>query len=299
MINAFTVDVEDYYQVSGFETTIGRNAWDSFESRVVANTQRLLDLMDRHDVHGTFFVLGWVAEHHARLVEEIHQRGHEIGSHSYWHRLVYKHTPAEFREDLRRSRDALEDIVGKPIIAYRAPSFSITDQSLWALEILVEEGFQIDSSVFPIHHDRYGIPDARRGPHRLQTPSGAIWEFPPTVARLAGLNFPVGGGGYFRLFPVAWTNHWLRHVQEHEHDPVMFYVHPWEVDANQPRLQAGGTMARFRHYVNLAKTERKLGQLMGKFSFGSLSDALKEYFGGLEPSQALKLDHPLELSHAV
>ncbi len=279
MINAFTVDVEDYYQVSGFESRIHRNTWGNFESRVVANTLRLLDLLDRFKVRGTFFVLGWIAEHHSWLIQEIHSRGHEIGSHSYWHHLVYRQTPSEFREDLRRSRDALEDIVGAMILAYRAPSFSITQESLWALEILIEEGFQMDSSVFPIHHDRYGIPDAQRGPYRLKTPSGEIWEFPPTVTRIAGLNFPVGGGGYFRLFPVAWTNHWLQHVQECEHDPVMFYIHPWEVDADQPRLKVGGYMARFRHYVNLARTEKKLSRLLDTFSFGSLSDSLADHFG--------------------
>ncbi|MCD4726621.1 MAG: polysaccharide deacetylase family protein, partial [Pirellulales bacterium] len=195
MFNVFTVDVEDYFQVSAFEKHVRRDQWDQWESRVVSNTHHILQLLDRHHVRATFFVLGWVAQRHPRLVREIHACGHEIGSHGYWHRLVYQQTPEEFRTDLRRSRDALQETLGRPVTAYRAASFSITRQSLWALEILVEEGFLVDSSVFPIRHDRYGIPGAEPGPHRLETPAGSLWEFPPSVARLAGMNLPVGGGG--------------------------------------------------------------------------------------------------------
>ena len=276
-INAFTVDVEDYYQVSGFESEIDRDRWHQFESRVVQNTHRILNLLDMHDVQATFFVLGWVAEKHPELVRLIVQRGHEVGSHSYWHRLIYQQTPQAFREDLRRSRDVLEDITGEAVISYRAPSFSITHDSMWALEILVEEGFQYDSSVFPIHHDRYGMPGAQRGIHKLKTPSGTLIEFPPTVTRMAGVNLPVGGGGYFRLFPVAWTNFWLDRVQQADHIPAMFYIHPWEIDPDQPRLLVGGRMARFRHYVNLSKTEGKLHSLLERFQFGRLSDVLKRF----------------------
>ena len=277
MINAFTVDVEDYFQVSGFESAVSRNTWSRYENRVIASTHCLLDMLALRKVRGTFFILGWVADQFPDLVQEIYDRGHEIGSHSFWHRLIYRQSPSQFREDLRRSRDVLEDIVGTPIQAYRAPSFSITQQCLWALEILVEEGFRFDSSIFPVHHDRYGIPNAQRGLHRLQTAAGPIWEFPPTVVRTAGLNLPVGGGGYFRLFPLAWTTFWLAYVQRHEHQPLMFYIHPWEVDPLQPRLRVGSALAQARHYVNLAQTERKLRRLLSQFAFGPLSEVLAEH----------------------
>ena len=195
IVNAFTVDVEDYYQVSAFEKHVDRVDWDRYESRVGPNTRRLLDLLDHHQVQATFFVLGWVAQRQPDLVRDIHRRGHEIGSHGYWHRLIYDQSPQEFRDDLRQSRDVLDSILGTPVTAYRAPSFSITSRSRWALEILGEEGFLVDSSVFPIHHDRYGIPGAPRRLHRIATASGTLWEFPPSVARLARLNIPVGGGG--------------------------------------------------------------------------------------------------------
>lgn len=298
MINAFTVDVEDYFQVSGFEASIDRNSWSQYDSRVVASTRRLLELLHKSNVRGTFFVLGWIADHYPTLVQEIDKCGHEIGSHSYWHSLVYEQTPTEFREDLRRSRNAIEDIISKPVISYRAPSFSITLRSKWALEILVEQGFTMDSSIFPIHHDRYGIPNAQRGPHRLSTPSGEIWEFPPTVTRLSGMNIPVGGGGYFRLFPVAWTSYWLRCVQVVDQVPVMFYVHPWEIDADQPRLRAGGLMARFRHYVNLDRTENKLNRLLSEISFGPMSEVLTEYFGKQSLNPHIQTTHLEAVSHA-
>ena len=195
VLNALSVDVEDYYQVSGFERQISRDHWHDYESRVVVNTQRLLDLFAAQQVQATFFVLGWVASHYPQLVRQIDSAGHELGSHSYWHRLVYQQTAAEFREDLVRSRKAIEDALGATVTAYRAPSFSITRQSLWALDILAEEGFQIDSSIFPIVHDRYGIPGARPFVHQLQTAAGPLWEFPPSVLRAAGSTgrFPAAG----------------------------------------------------------------------------------------------------------
>lgn len=277
MINAFTVDVEDYYHVSGFEVNIDRGLWHGFESRVCESTGRILRMLAQHNVLGTFFVLGWVAAKHPELVQKIQAAGHEIGSHSYWHRLVYTQTPGEFREDLRRSRDILQSITGQAVKAYRAPSFSITERSIWALEILLEEGFCIDSSVFPVVHDRYGIPHARRDPHSIQTPSGTLWEFPPTVVRQARINVPVGGGGYFRLFPYSWTARWLKQIHRREQRPAMFYMHPWEVDPGQPKLNFGGLKNRFRHYVNLESTERKLHRLLNQFSFSTLSNALAEH----------------------
>jgi polysaccharide deacetylase family protein (PEP-CTERM system associated) len=209
------------------------------------------------------------------LIREIHACGHEIGCHGYWHRLVYTQTPAEFRADLQRSRDVLQDAIGRQVTAYRAASFSITQRSLWALEILVEEGFLVDSSVFPIHHDRYGIPDAEPQLHRLATPAGPLWEFPPSVVRMAGINIPVGGGGYFRLYPWLWTSLCLRRLSRSKREPFMFYVHPWEVDPEQPRISHASRVSRFRHYVNLAGNERKLNTLLGNFRFGPVRDVIR------------------------
>lgn len=271
--NIFSVDVEDYYQVTAFEKQIDRAHWDRYESRVEANTHRVLDLLDRHQVKATFFVLGWVADRYPRLVREIHGRGHEIGSHGWWHRLIFQQTPEEFRRDVRQSRDLLEAIVGQPVVAYRAPSFSITRQSLFALEILAEEGFTADSSVFPIHHDRYGIPGAETGIHRIETRAGSLWEFPPSVVRIAGVNWPVSGGGYFRLFPLWWTVRCLSRVNRSLERPFVFYVHPWELDPQQPRLPAGTWLSRARHRVHLATTERKLEVLLSKYRFGRMCDA--------------------------
>jgi polysaccharide deacetylase family protein (PEP-CTERM system associated) len=276
ILNAFTVDVEDYFQVSAFEKHIHRGQWDRWESRVVANTHRILQLLDRHAVKATFFVLGWIGERYPQLVRDIHARGHEIGSHGYWHRLIYEQTPDEFRADLRRSRDVLQDAIGQPVTAHRAASFSITKKSLWALEILVEEGFLVDSSVFPIHHDRYGIPGAEPRLHRITTAAGPLWEFPPSVAKLAGLNVPVSGGGYFRLYPLAWTLYCLQRINRAERQPHIFYVHPWELDPHQPRIGEASPKSRFRHYVNLAGNERKLDRLLDRLRFGRLCDVIAQ-----------------------
>jgi polysaccharide deacetylase family protein (PEP-CTERM system associated) len=274
VLNALSVDVEDYYQVSGFERQISRDRWHDYESRVVVNTQRLLDLFAAQQVQATFFVLGWVASHYPNLVRQIDSAGHELGSHSYWHRLVYEQTAAEFRDDLVRSRQAIEDAIGATVTAYRAPSFSITRQSLWALEILAEEGFQIDSSIFPIVHDRYGIPGARPFVHQLQTAAGPLWEFPPSVLRAGGVNWPVSGGGYFRLYPAWLTCKCLARLNQRHGEPMMFYVHPWEIDPAQPRLRAGSVTGRLRHYLNLGSTLGKLKTLLQKFRFGTISQAI-------------------------
>ncbi len=267
-LNAFTVDVEDYYQVSAFEQDIQRDQWDSYASRVVANTRRLLRLLEQHRVSATFFVLGWVAERNPHLVREIQDADHEVASHSFWHRLVYEQTPDEFRDDLIASRDVLQDITGEKVTAYRAPSFSITEKSLWALDILAEEGFEVDSSIFPVYHDRYGIPDAPTDLHLRETKAGTIWEFPVSVRKMTGVNLPISGGGYFRLYPYRFTARCLRRVNEREDRPFVFYVHPWEVDPNQPRLPIRSRMSRTRHYVNLSRTERKLDLLLSQFRFG-------------------------------
>jgi polysaccharide deacetylase family protein (PEP-CTERM system associated) len=272
MLNALTIDVEDYYHVSGFEDCVDRADWDRLESRVVASTHRLLDLLEAHDVRATFFVLGWVADRHPRLVRAIARAGHEIGCHSYWHRLVYRQTPAEFRADLCRARDVLQDVVGKPVTAYRAPSFSVTRDSLWALDVLVEEGFRYDSSVYPTVHDRYGLPGTPLDPYRIETPAGTIWEFPLAVCRCLGWPLPIGGGGYFRLYPYAFTRRTLRAVNAAGR-AVVFYLHPWEIDPGQPRMKAG-RLRTLRHYLNLHRTEDRLTRLLGDFRFGTLTESL-------------------------
>jgi polysaccharide deacetylase family protein (PEP-CTERM system associated) len=274
MLNAFTVDVEDYFHVSGFASIIRRSDWKDFPCRVVANTQRMLELLAVRNVRATFFVLGWVAHRYPQLVREIQAAGHEIGNHSYWHRLVYDLTPDAFRDDLLLANRVLEDITGEAVVAFRAPSFSITGRSLWALEILAAEGFRYDSSVFPIRHHRYGIPQAERLPHALRTPAGTLYEFPPSACQFGKLKLPVGGG-YFRLYP-AWLTRYCMHRINACYQPVMFYVHPWEIDPQQPRVGASRS-SQFRHYVNLNRTETRLHRLLGMFRFGSMTDALSEF----------------------
>jgi polysaccharide deacetylase family protein (PEP-CTERM system associated) len=271
-LNALTIDVEDYYHVSGFDRCVSRDQWDDFEPRVEANTHRLLDRLAEAGVRGTFFVLGWVAQRQPRLVRAIAAAGHEVGCHSYAHRLVYEQTPEQFRADLCQARDVLEDLLGQPVVAYRAPSFSITNRSLWALDVLGEEGFRFDSSIYPTHHDRYGIPGTPLVPHPIRRPAGELWEFPPPVWRYLGYPLPVGGGGYFRLYPYALTRHALRAVNRAGR-PFAAYLHPWEVDPDQPRLRPG-RLSAFRHYVNLHRTEDRLVRLLQDFRFGTLAEAI-------------------------
>jgi polysaccharide deacetylase family protein (PEP-CTERM system associated) len=273
IVNALTVDVEDYFQVSAFDATVPRSSWDRFESRVVRNTERLLGIFDDARVRGTFFVLGWVAERHPALVRRIVEAGHELGSHGFAHRLIYEQTPDEFRQDLQRSRAVLAAAVDAPINGYRAPSFSVTPKSLWALDIIRDEGFTYDASVFPIRHDRYGLPDAPRGFHSRQQKSGVLWECPGSTVRMAGANLPVAGGGYFRLLPYAWTSWGVRRLNAIEQRPAVFYLHPWEIDPEQPRLPAS-TVSRFRHYTNLDLTETRLRRLLADFPFAPLRDVL-------------------------
>jgi|SRR5579863_8719702 len=273
ILNAFTVDVEDYFHVGAFADQIATSDWDHYESRVVRNTHRLLRLLDIHGVHGTFFILGWVADRYPSLVKEIQRSGHEIGSHSFWHRPIYDLTPDSFREDLRQASAAIEETTSVRVRAFRAPSFSITKKSLWALKVLVEEGFQIDSSIFPIRHDRYGIPDAERFPHEIRGGAGRITEFPASVHRIWKLNLPVAGGGYFRLYPAALSLHWLGMINRQHQRPFVFYVHPWELDPQQPVMH-GSFRSRWRHYQHLDTTEPKLHRLLREFKFGTISEAL-------------------------
>ena len=271
---AFTVDVEDYFQVDAFSDVIPVSAWDRFESRVVANTSRLLDLLDDHQVRGTFFVLGWIAQRHPALVQAIAARGHEVASHGMSHQRVVTQSPEVFRRETRDSKRLLEDLIQVPVLGYRAATYSITRQSLWALDILQEEGFLYDSSIFPVRHDRYGIPDARTVPHRLETPGGkTIVEYPLTAVPILGVNLPVAGGGYFRLFPYGVTRWGLRRVRA-EGRSLVFYLHPWEVDPGQPRVAGARRRSRFRHYLNLDRTLPRLHRLLQDFQFGTMRDCL-------------------------
>lgn len=268
--NAMTVDVEDYFQVTGFAGRVSRRNWDHYECRVETNTNRLLSLLDEVHVRGTFFVLGWVAERYPALIRRIAKAGHEIASHGYWHQLVYELTPEEFVADISNSRDAIANACGVQVHAYRAPSFSIVRDSLWALDLLAEQGFTIDSSIFPIGgHDRYGIPDARQEIHDLATPHGSICEFPPSAWSRPPLHLPIGGG-YFRLFPLRLTTAAINGVRR-EGRPAMFYIHPWELDIEQPRFNSVSRRARFRHYVGLQHTERRLRRLCQTQPFDTLS----------------------------
>jgi polysaccharide deacetylase family protein (PEP-CTERM system associated) len=303
IVNAMTIDVEDYYMVSAFESVVARERWHEYESRVNANTDRVLAILEESGVKATFFVLGCVAEREPALVRRIADAGHEIASHGYGHRLVYDQGPEAFREDIRRSKAILQSASGRSVTGYRAPSFSITRRSLWALDILIEEGFVYDASIFPIRHDRYGIPDAPRHPfwvsrgagHALSTAGpragddcsgaghdlsgaglragGRLLEIPASTIHLAGLNLPVGGGGYFRLLPCWWTRAGLRRLNAVEGRPAVFYLHPWELDPGQPRLD-GSMLSRFRHYRNLGTTEGRLRRLLTEFGFGPIADTI-------------------------
>ena len=276
IVNAMTIDVEDYFHVSVFDGIVPRSQWDELESRVCRNTERLLDLLAEHGVRGTFFVLGWVAERHPALVARIAAAGHEIASHGYGHRLVYDQTPAAFRDDVHRAKALLEQASGVQVNGYRAPSYSIVPRSLWALDILLEEGHTYDASIFPIRHDRYGIPVSARHPYVIDRPQGHLVEIPASTAHVGGTNLPIAGGGYFRLLPYGWTRWGIRRVNETERRPVIFYLHPWEIDPDQPRLPTG-LVSRIRHYRNLDQTEIRLRQLLSDFAWGTLRSILPTF----------------------
>jgi polysaccharide deacetylase family protein (PEP-CTERM system associated) len=276
MRNALTFDVEEYFQVEAARGRVSRDEWDQLVSRVEPQTLRVLELLDAHGVAATFFVVGWVAERRPGLVREIHRRGHELGCHGYAHVPIYRMDRRRFREDLRRARQAVEDAAGTAVVGYRAPTCSVVEHTLWALEVLAEEGFRYDSSVFPIRHDRYGIPGAPRFPYRVQLGEGReLVEFPLTTVRLGGQNLPVAGGGYFRVLPYPLLRAALRAVNRHEEMPVMIYLHPWELDPDQPRLPLRG-LDRVRHYVNLGATAAKLERLLADFAFAPAAHVLRE-----------------------
>jgi polysaccharide deacetylase family protein (PEP-CTERM system associated) len=268
LTNYLTVDVEDYFQVAAFERVISSDEWNQHECRVADNVHAILDLFAAYDMKATFFIVGWIAERYPDLVLEIDGQGHEIGCHSYWHRKIYDLTPEEFRKDTQQAKEVLEEILDKPVSGYRAPSYSITKKSLWALDILAELGFRYDSSIFPVYHDNYGIPDAPRFPYRLE--KQGLMEYPISTVQFPGVNLPIAGGGYFRLFPYWFTRMALRRINRKEHQPFIFYFHPWEVDPSQPRIEGAGAKSRFRHYLNLEKTESRLKRLLQDFRFGPI-----------------------------
>jgi polysaccharide deacetylase family protein (PEP-CTERM system associated) len=262
-----SVDVEDYFMVEALAGSVSRDSWESRPSRVAKSTRRVLDLFDRYRVKGTFFFVGWVAQKFPDLVREVHARGHELACHSFWHRTVYSLTPDEFREDTRAAVRAIEDAAGVKVFGYRAPSWSITKDCLWALDVLAEEGFTYDSSIYPIHHDLYGVPGAQRFPYTHQLKDGhSLLEFPPATVRLLGQNLPCAGGGYLRIFPLAYTRWAFRKFQEDYCERVVVYFHPWEVDPEQPRIREK-LKSRFRHYTNLDEMTDRLESLLQTYSF--------------------------------
>jgi polysaccharide deacetylase family protein (PEP-CTERM system associated) len=265
LFNALSVDVEDYFQVSAFEREISRDCWDQLPQRVEANTEKLLALFDQHGAKATFFVLGWVAQRHPRLVRRIGELGHELASHGFSHTRVCFQSRLEFSRDVNDAKMLLEDISGQTVKGYRAPTYSITAETAWAFDVLEETGYQYSSSIYPIRHDLYGIPDAPRFPFRPT--QGNLIEIPISTVRLLGRSVPCGGGGYFRLFPY-WLSRWaIRSVNVTEHSPCVFYLHPWEIDPEQPRQTDIALKTRFRHYVNLARMESRLRCLLQDFSW--------------------------------
>ena len=272
-----TVDVEDYYQVSAFNEVIAYNEWEEYESRVEKNTNNILDIFDDNNTKSTFFVLGWVAERYPHIVREIYKRGHEVACHGYSHQLIYNQSRSEFKEETLRAKQILEEITGSAVIGYRAASYSITKNSLWALEILAESGFKYDSSIFPIVHDRYGIPTAPREPHIIKMKNElSIIEFPLSTYKILGMRLPVSGGGYFRLYPYQFTRHALKTINR-QNNLFVFYLHPWEIDPQQPKIRAS-RLSRFRHYKNLEKCESRLRQLLKDFKFTTMKSLLDELF---------------------
>jgi polysaccharide deacetylase family protein (PEP-CTERM system associated) len=269
IVNALTVDVEEYYHGYEFEAALGADGLRRLPSRVVAQTERLLDVLEAHGAHATFFTLGVVAQRHPRLVRAIVERGHELASHGWDHTPVFRLGPAGFRADVRRAKHAVEQAAGRLVRGYRAPNYSIRRDTPWAFGVLIDEGFAYDSSMYPVVHDRYGFPDAPRFPHVAHHVDGIdFWEVPVGTARLAGVNLPLGGG-FFRLFPGPLVRAALTAVNTRERQPVVLYVHPWEFDPGQPRPPMT-FVQRFRHYAGLATAEHKLADLLRAFAFGSI-----------------------------
>lgn len=280
-----TVDVEEHFQVSAFENQVNISEWNEHPSRVTNNTEKLLDLFDQRNIKITFFVLGWVAEQHPDLVKLIAERGHEVACHGYSHQLVYNQTPDVFKEETVKAKAILEQLVQQPVRGYRAASYSITRQSLWAIDILAEAGFEYDSSIFPVHHDRYGIPDAPQQVHIARTEQGnEIVEFPLSTLKTPGPSIPIAGGGYFRIYPYWLTRLLWNAAIKRQQEPLIFYLHPWEIDPGQPRIANASLLSRFRHYNNLGRTKGRLSQLVQDFPFCTMGEIIDQKKADTLPS---------------
>ncbi len=266
--NALTIDVEDYFQVSAFAPYIDRADWDKRECRVERNIARILALLDQHGVKATFFTLGWIAERYPAIVRDIVAGGHELASHGYGHERANRLTPEAFFDDITRAKQILETLSGCEVKGYRAPSFSIDASNRhWAFDALVRAGYRYSSSVYPVHHDHYGMPDA---PRFLHSPHAALLEVPPTTVRVFNRNWPASGGGYFRLMPYALSRWLIAHVNHHDSESAVFYFHPWELDVDQPRIPGISAKTRFRHYINIHRMEQRLGRLLRDFRWGRM-----------------------------
>jgi polysaccharide deacetylase family protein (PEP-CTERM system associated) len=310
--NLLTIDVEDYFQVSAFETISPPSSWDRRQLRVEGNTEKVLALLDEAGVKATFFILGWVAERCPGLVRRIAGEGHEIASHGYGHQRVSKQGQLEFRKDIRRSKALLEDLTGRPVLGYRAPSYSISRETFWAFDELHDAGYRYDSSIFPIKHDFYGIHDwPRFAGYAVKSEAGewqaaadrrgaapALYEVPITTLRFGGKNWPIAGGGYFRLFPYTFTRWGLQRINREERQPFIFYLHPWEFDTDQPRISGAGWKSRFRHYLNLHKTEERFKELLRDFAFAPVADTLGR-IGAVDCSLCLTGDESRLLNHGL
>jgi polysaccharide deacetylase family protein (PEP-CTERM system associated) len=269
IVNALTVDVEDYFQVSALAPYIEREHWDAIECRVERNVDRLLALFDGRGAKATFFTLGWIAERYPQMVRRIADAGHEVASHGHGHLRASDQSRAEFTQDITRAKGILEDITGAAVAGYRAPSFSIGMDNLWAFDALLDAGYAYSSSVYPVRHDHYGVPDAPRFPF---APRARLIEIPITTIRALGRNLPAGGGGYFRLAPYAMSRWAIQRFNRDEAQPAIFYMHPWEIDPGQPRVPGTSLKTRFRHYVNLHRTERRLARLLADFRWGRVDE---------------------------
>jgi polysaccharide deacetylase family protein (PEP-CTERM system associated) len=266
-INALTVDVEDYFQVSAFAPYIARGDWERRECRVERNIERILALLARHEAKATFFALGWIAERYPQMIRTIAAQGHELASHGYGHERASELTPAAFSADIERAKGILEDLAGTAVAGYRAPSFSIDARNLWAFDCLGRAGYRYSSSVYPIRHDHYGMPEAPRFAHPV---AGGLIEIPVTTVRVLNRNLPASGGGYFRLLPYALSRWMLRRVNADEGEAAIFYFHPWEIDVDQPRVAGLDARTRFRHYLNLDRMEGRLERLLSDFRWGRM-----------------------------
>lgn len=273
VVNAFTIDVEDYFQVSAFSRYIPRSEWETRDCRVEHNIDVILGILAEHQVRATFFTLGWIAERYPRIVRRIVENGHELASHGFGHHRATDQVAASFLADIRLAKIVLEDLSGQEVRGYRAPSFSVGPANAWAFECIEEAGYRYSSSLYPIRHDHYGAPDAPRFPHRV---GPGLLEVPVATVRLFRRNWPAGGGGYFRLMPYRMSRWMLRRLNSRDGHPAMFYFHPWEIDADQPRIPGIDARTRFRHYVNLARTESRLRRLLRDFAWGRADEVFLE-----------------------